>query len=339
MEKKYKNSLCLMKAYPPTLGHLYLINTAIENSEKVYVMVCHNKTQWIPGEIRYKAIQEVYKDNANVIVLSCEDDGLPQHENECKNLDEFYSYWVPFVYKYVEKLDAVFTSEDYGDDFAKYLGIEHFQVDKSRNKYKISGTEVRNNPIKNWDFIISPMKYFFVKRIVIMGPESVGKSTLTEKLAKYYETNFVEEYGRTVFEENGNSISIDDFIKISEGRQKLEDDLIKSSNKFIFCDTEDITTYLFSKLFYPNDYEKIETYFLDKIKFKKNYHLYILLKPDCDGVQDGTRCFLEEREQHYQMIKAELIKNNCDFVEIGGDWDNRYEESIKTINKKIIYSV
>ncbi len=329
--KRYKKSLVLGKLYPPHLGHISLINTALENSEKVHVMLCHNNTQNIPGDVRYNALCEFYQREKRITIHSCDDTGLPQHENECKDLDEFYSYWVPFVAKYVTGLDAIFTSENYGYDFARYLNVEHFHID--RNIIKTSGTDIRNDAFANWDFLIDPIKYYFVKRIVIMGPESVGKSTLTEKLAKHYNTNFVEEYGRTVYERNNNSLSIYDFPLISDGRQELENIAIKTANKLLFCDTEDITTYIFSKMFYPAKYDKIESWFLDKLNRNKNYDLYLLLSPNCESIQDGTRCFLEERYQHYDVIKNELINRNCNFVEIDGDWDERLQQSIKIINK------
>lgn len=330
--KKYKNSLCLMKAYPPTLGHLHLIDTAIRYSEKVHVMVCHNKNQWIPGDIRVSVLSEIYQNNPDVIIYSVEDDGIPQHDSECKTLDEFYRHWVPLVYSYINQLDAVFTSEDYGDDFARYLGVEHFLVDKKRQKYSVSGTEVRDNPFKYWSLIPKNMHWFFVKKIALMGPESVGKSVLSKKLADYYQTNFVEEYGRTVYENNGNKISIDDFVKISIGRQSIEDRLIKSANKLLFCDTEDITTYIFSKMFYPEDYIKVESFLLGEIDRKKKYDLYILLKPDCQFIQDGTRCFPNERWDHYYTIKRELQHRLCNFIEIGGNWDQRLLNITEIIN-------
>jgi len=320
-----------MKALPPHLGHLYLIDTAISQSEHTHVIITHNSSQSIPGDIRYKALKAIYQHNKNVTIYSVSDEGLPQHDNECETKDEFYSYWVPLVYSHVDELDVVFTSEDYGDEFAEYLGIKHILVDKDRSKYPISGTMVRSNPFKYWNFIPDEVKPFFVKRIVVMGPESCGKSTLTQNLANHYQTNFVIEYGRLVYENNGG-VTIDDFIPISTGRQDLEDWMIKHSNKLLFCDTEDITTYLFSKMFYPDECNKVEGYFQEILERKPKYDLYLLMKPDCDGVQDGTRHFLDERWEHYEMIKLELVNRGCKFVEIGGDWDNRFKESISVIN-------
>jgi HTH-type transcriptional repressor of NAD biosynthesis genes len=323
-----------MKAYPPHLGHVYLIDTAIENSENVNVLLCYNNRQNIPGEIRFNALKSIFRDNKNVNIQLVYDGDLPQYDWECESLDEFYSYWVPFVYKHVDELDAVFTSEDYGDDFAKYLGIEHYLVDKERKKYPISATKIRTNPLKSWEYIPKEIKPYFVKRVALMGPESVGKSTLTINLAKYFETNCVEEWGRTVFENNGNTISLDDFIPVSKGRQELEDLKIKESNKLIFCDTEDITTYLFSKMYYPENYQQIESYFLKVLDEKDNYDLYLLLKPDCECVQDGTRQFLEERKEHYEQIKQELVNRKCNFFEIEGDWNKRLLDSIKIIKSE-----
>ena len=173
----FKNSLVLGKFFPLHLGHIFLIDTAISQSEMVHVIMTHNPSQSISGEIRLEALKSIYGDNPQVKIYSISDEGLPQYDHECETLDQFYSYWVPLVYNNVKELDAVFTSEDYGDDFARYLGIKHILVDKERKKYPVSGTFIRTNPFKYWDFIPEPIKPHFVKRIVIMGPESCGKST------------------------------------------------------------------------------------------------------------------------------------------------------------------
>jgi HTH-type transcriptional repressor of NAD biosynthesis genes len=329
---KYKNSLVLGKMYPVTKGHLYLIDTALSQSEMVHVIITHNPSQSIPGEVRFEALKLCYDKVTNIKIYCVSDEDLPAYDYECETLDEFYSYWIPLVYSQVDALDAVFTSEKYGDDFARYLGVEHVLVDQERKSVPISGTMVRNNPFKNWEFIPQSMRPFFVKRVAIMGPESVGKSTLTKNVSNNLGTNFVPEYGRLVYEIN-NSVTIDDFIPISKGRQEIEDWMIKYSKKYIICDTEDITTYLFSKMYCPDEYKKVEPYFLDVLKTKPKYDLYILLKPDCVGIQDGTRNFLEERLEHYEVIKSELINRGCNFVEVDGDWDERYKESLRLINE------
>lgn len=329
----YKKSLVLGKFAPPHLGHLHLIDEAIKLSDEVHVIVCWNETQSIPPEWRFNTLDKIYENQYKVKIHVANDKGMPQSDKECQTKEEFYSYWVPFVNKFVKELDVVFTSEDYGDDFANYLGIKHHLVDKERIKYPISATKLKENPFDNWKFIPDVLKPKFVKRIALMGPESVGKSTLTKKLSEHYNTNYLEEWGRVIYERNGNHVDLEDFITISKERMEKEDELILKSNKIFFTDTEDITTYLFSKMYYPDDWFKIKYWFNYALTSHPKYDLYILLKPDCDGVQDGTRSFLEKRSEHYQNIKSELIERKLNFVEIGGDWDNRFNQSIEEIDK------
>lgn len=332
--RKYKNGLVLMKALPPHLGHFYLIDTAAQNSDHVHVIISHNKFQSIPGKERFECVRGVYQHCQNVSVYSFDDEGLPQSDKESPSKDEFYSLWVPAIYKIVKDLDVVFTSEEYGDDFARYLGIDHFLVDRHRKKYPVSGTMIRNNPLKNWNFISNGIRKHFVKKIAIVGPESTGKSTLTRKLSSYFNTNFLPEYGRFVSEQKPE-LEIDDFHKISMGRQQLENWLVESSNKLIICDTEDITTYTYSKMYCPNDYKKYEDYFVDKID-SHDYDLYILLSPDCDAIQDDTRRFLHNREGHFNDIKSNLDRFCKIYFTIGGNWKSRYEDS-KRLIKELIY--
>jgi HTH-type transcriptional repressor of NAD biosynthesis genes len=330
----YNKALVLGKFNPPHLGHFHLIEKAIQLSNEVNVIICWNKSQEISPYIRFEAIDKQFGDKIKIHVLN--DEGLPQSDKECETKDEFYSYWVPFVQNKVKGLDVVFTSEEYGDDFANYLGIKHHLVDIERKFIPISATQIKQNPIKYWDFIPQSIRHHFVKRIAIMGPESVGKSTLTKKLSEHYQTNFLEEWGRVVYERNGNNVKLEDFIKISKERAEKEDNLLKESNKLFFTDTEDITTYLFSKMFYPDEYFKIKYWFNYMLASFPKYDLYILLKTDCDAVQDGTRQFLEERESHYNEIKNQLIERRLNFVEIGGSWEERYQQSIDKIDNLII---
>lgn len=333
MSKKYRSGLVLGKFLPFHLGHKYLIDIALENCDIVHVIVCHNRSQMISGESRIDSIRFTYSKNINVIVHSLEDDELPQSDKESPSLDHFYGMWVPVVRDLVSELDCVFTSEDYGDDFARYLGIDHFLVDRNRVKYSISGTEIRNDPIKNWDFISEELRSNFVKKVAIVGPESTGKTTLTQNLSSYFNTNFVLEYGRLV-SENKPDLDIDDFYHISEGRRSLENWMIIYSNKLLICDTEDITTYTYSKMYCPNDYLKYDDYF-EKVIRLYDYDFYILLRPDCESVQDGTRRYINDREIHYNNLKNNLDKFCKIYFEIGGDWENRYTESKKIINELI----
>lgn len=330
--KQYKSGYILGKFFPLTLGHKHLIDSGLEHCEKLTVLICSLNSENIPGELRFSWLKEVYKKEPRITIKHCSEE-LPQYPEEDTN---FWNIWIDVAKRYCPSdIDVILTSENYGETYANYLGIKHHMVDIERRVVPISGTKVRGNPLQNWKFIPNEVKPFFVKRIAVMGPESTGKSTLTANLANYFSTNFVPEYGRLIYEIE-NKVEIKDFIPISKGRQEIEDWMIKSSNKFIFCDTEDITTYIFSKMYCPNEYLETEEYFLNILKEKKKYDLYLLLKPDCQSIQDGTRNFLKEREDHYNVIKNWLKKLDCNYIEIGGDWKERTETSIEIIKDLLL---
>jgi HTH-type transcriptional repressor of NAD biosynthesis genes len=330
----YKSAFVFGKYLPFHKGHKFLVDTALKNSEKVNLLLCSLNSEPIPGKTRLKWIREIYKNEPRINIIHCSEE-LPQYPEQHP---DFWNIWVDVAKRYCPKdIDVLFTSELYGEPYAKHLGIKHHMVDLERKNVPISGTKARTNPFENWEYLPDEVKPYFVKRIAIVGPESVGKSTLTKNLANFYATNFVDEYGRIVYEQNGNKVTIEDFIPISKGRQDLENWMIETSNKLLFCDTEDLTTYIFSKMYCPNEYEKTLGYFNVVLSGKKQYDLYILLKPDCDAIQDGTRNFLEERYEHYNVIKKEMTERGYNFVEIGGTWENRLLKS-KTIISSL-YSI
>ena len=333
--KRYAESLVLGKFMPPHAGHLHLIETALDSSDLVHVVVCHNPGQPIPGAARARAVREAFSGNRSVRVVELMDEGMPQHDRECESLDEFYSRWVPPVLALAPGIRSVFTSEDYGEDFARYLGVEHVMVDRDRVRHPVSGTAIRADPMGHWDSIAPAIRHHFVRRVAVMGTESCGKSTLVERLARHYSTEFVPEWGRTVYEMNGNRVGIEDFVPIAEGRQAIEDRLASSANRLLFCDTEDITTFLFSQMYCPDEWRQVEPWFERAIEEKPAYDLYLLLRPDCPAVQDGTRNFLDERWAHHERIRAELVARGREFREVGGDWDERFASAVDLVNRLV----
>jgi HTH-type transcriptional repressor of NAD biosynthesis genes len=333
--KRFASSLVLGKFMPLHAGHVHVVREAAARSDKVHVVVCHHPGQPIPGAARLAAARLEFSGVPGVAVHELRDDGMPQSDRECGTLDEFYSLWVPPVLALTGPLDAVFTSEPYGPDFARYLGAEHVEVDRGRSAFPVSGTAIRMDPAANWDMLAAPMRAPLVRRVAIMGTESCGKSTLTERLAGHYGTRYVEEWGRVVYERNGGRVGIEDFVPIAQGRQELEDRALPISRAVLFCDTEDITTYLFSRMYCPGEWRQSEAWFERAIAEKPPYDLYILLSPDCPAVQDGTRNFLEERWEHHGRILEELRTRGRRHEVVGGGWEERFARSVALVDEML----
>lgn len=327
MDKRYGHGLVLGKFMPPQLGHLHLIDTAASQCKMLHVMICSDETQPIPGRLRYEWLKQIYIGRKDIEIIWCEDPNPPYPEF-AESVESFYmDYWVPSVYSYIKKLDVVFTSEFYGDEFARYLGVEHVMVDQPRHAYAVSATAIRNDPYGNWDFIPDNVKHYYMKKIVIMGPESTGKTTLVENLGKHFNAPTVEEFGRTYTSVvPSKEMNAMDFDAIAVGHSMLIQSVKPS--KALFIDTEAMTTKIFGEMYLG---ESFKSEVIEQIIDEQDFDLYLLLDIDVPWVDDGTRDFPTKRESHLNRIKAELESWGISYTLISGSYAERLEEAINAV--------
>jgi HTH-type transcriptional regulator, transcriptional repressor of NAD biosynthesis genes len=153
-------------------------------------------------------------------------------------------------------------------------------------------------------------------KVCFYGPESTGKSFLAEKLAKLYHTEFVPEVAREFI--TSNNFTLDDILRIGReqaARTRLKE---KSANRILFCDTDLITTQIYSRQYIgvvPS-----ELYDLEK---EISYDQYFLFDTDVPWVPDGMRDLDTQRDVMYKIFKEELLMRGIPFVHVAGDYDNR----------------
>ncbi len=341
--KKYKNGLVLGKFMPVHKGHLHLINTALEQCENVYVIVCTIKAEPISGIFRYHSMVRCFPNTPNIKIIHCTDEN-PQTPEEHPL---FWKIWYDSVYNSINNyntayrkkgeapeekpLDVIFTSEDYGEPFAKVLGIDHVLVDKERVTIPISATKVRTDAFKEWDYIPDVVKGYYTKKIVIMGAESTGKSTMVNMLAEYFDGKIVEEYGRTYTEpmELPYVLTQRDMECIALSHIIEVDKYDLNAKKFLFVDTEAITTKIFGELYVDPNFESKSIELM--IKAQKYDH-YFLLENDIPYINDGTRLPEECREYSNKRLKEELKKHKIPYISISGSYEERFESIKKEIN-------
>ena len=172
-----------------------------------------------------------------------------------------------------------------------------------------------------------------MKKIVIIGPESTGKSTLAMELAQHYHTAWVEEYARRYLLENGMNYNYEDLLTIAKGQVALEDDAsrIVSSN-LLFIDTD---MYVM-KVWCEFVFSKCHTWILNKI-VEQNYDLYLLCNTDLPWVKDQLREYpdLKNRQLLYHMYKDIMINQSVPWIDISGNYSQRLQKAIISINEHL----
>ena len=172
-------------------------------------------------------------------------------------------------------------------------------------------------------------------KIVLFGPESSGKTTLSKELANHYKTLWVKEYARDYLQKKWNVekkvCELEDLIPIAIGQIKLENELSKISKQLLICDTDLLETKVYSETYYDGYCDPL----LEKYALKNSYDLYILTNIDIPWEKDDLRDKPNQREESFEIFKNELIKNNLPFELINGTRIERLKKAINCVSKII----
>lgn len=323
--KIYNLSIIVGKFLPPHLGHNYLIDTALSQSERVVVVVVDSESvpTDIPLETRVAWLQEIHP--------KAEVTWRPNFLDDADSLG-----WANWTVKEFGKPDAVFTSEEYGERWAKFIGCEHVLVDLDRIKFPVSGTVVRENPYKYWEWMHPIVRAWYVKRVALVGVESTGKTTLAKILAKHYKTVCVPEYGR-IFYEGFSEIDRapekwvpTDLVHIGNIQKQVEDYMTRKSGPIMICDTDVFATQLWNWRYYKNMSPELDTLI-------RPADLYLVCGDEIPFEQDGFRLDdLAGRSQQQNMTIRELIRRQYNYQLIAGTLEDRVLDAVLAIDRLIL---
>ncbi len=190
-----------------------------------------------------------------------------------------------------------------------------------------------------------------IKKIVVIGPESTGKSTLCSKLAAHYNTVVVPEYAREYLEKNGKDYTYNDLLTIAKGQIELEDKVVGSRKKpgvkDVIHSTSDIahsegllfidTDMYVMKVWCEFVFNKCHNWILNRIA-ERCYDGYLLCNVDLEWVKDALREYPDNktREKLYYYYKDLMINQSVPWVDISGDYNTRFKKAINFIETKIL---
>jgi nicotinamide riboside kinase len=191
-----------------------------------------------------------------------------------------------------------------------------------------------------------------LKKIVVIGPESTGKSTLCEQLATHYKTLWVKEYAREYLLRHGMKYSYKDLLTIAKGQLAQEDsmameleqaraakkegtpDLAGPANgvqphPLLFVDTDMYVMRVWGEFVFGN----CDPWILKQIADRR-YDGYLLCRTDLPWVKDELREYpdLINREKLFHIYKDSMVNQNTPWAEIGGEADQRLKAAVHVVN-------
>lgn len=174
------------------------------------------------------------------------------------------------------------------------------------------------------------MPYFWhhkmLQKIVVIGPESTGKSTLSQDLALALDTLWVPEYARTYLEKNGATYQFNDLAEIAKGQLISEDKLAEDAHKQLICDTD---LYVL-KVWSEHKYGKTDSFILHNIASRK-YDAYILCDIDMPWEADPLREHPDQEMRRYffELYKDIVIHSGKPFIIASGNQEERLARSLQ----------
>ena len=316
MEKR-TTGLVLGKFAPFHKGHQFLVEFAKVRVDKLYVLIYEaRETTKIPLETRANWIRQIYPD---VTVIAGHDAPTVEGTSEqVKKTQEDY-----IVKMMPEPITHFFSSEWYGEHVSKALGATNVLVDADRKTVPVSATKVRNGEVLSHEFLHPVVNRDVVKKVLILGAESAGKTTLARELANKYNTTWVPEYGRDYWNEHHDdkgNLTAEQLVELAKIHRKNEEDAFSKANHIVFVDTGATTTRQYCKDYGYSVPMELDTLVHDE---RSRYDLFILCDIDIPYEDDGTRRGEIVRKETQLKIKADLIYRGIPFHTITGPLDFR----------------
>ena len=170
-------------------------------------------------------------------------------------------------------------------------------------------------------------------KVVLFGPESTGKTTLSRQLARYYNSVWVPEYAREYLQNKWNNerktCEPKDLLPIAEGQMKHENELAQKTDSVLICDTDLLETKVYSEAYYIGSCDPI----LEKYALENTYDLYFLTYIDTPWEADDLRDKPDDREEMFNAFEKALRANKRPYILLKGNKKERLEIAVKHIDK------
>ena len=353
--------LCFGGYCPMHRGHLDGIMRAKKENDLVFVIVCGYDNEPRAGNInltlkeRAAIVRKIFRNDEIIKVEVINDTELGIDESMSENN---WVVWQEAVSKILDKHDAI----HYGDKVTWYVAEPMYkEMLEKHNLFKadvtlidkvvpVSGTAIRENPLKYWKYIVREYRNNLCKNILITGTASEGKTTLVRDISTYFGINHSEEYGRDDLLakcKSDTDLTADDFVDFLIGQSiDMRKRIINNDNGVFISDTDNLVTLMYALAYTedPNvpitkeEYDSKVLPVAKALEGRVKWDKIFLLPPKNKFVDDGSRYMkqssIDERVANFSKLSA-LLKDFdlYDKVEIlSGDFKSNFEKVKNYIN-------
>jgi NadR type nicotinamide-nucleotide adenylyltransferase len=316
-----RRGLVFGKFMPLHHGHRLLIDTALSQCDDLTIVVYDSDpggpgVERMPMNVRLGWFRELYPEVESIVPARDIQAGNPE-QNDPRHAPEYAADLA-----YLGRFDRVFTSEPAYERFVDLLGAKHVVVDAARARVPIAGTTIRADLYANRGWMDPRVYSTLVRKVVLVGTESTGKSSLARRLAEEGQTLWTHEFGRELWDAQGLQGTFADHLKIATKQLEREHAALRHARDFLFCDTNPWTTLHWSLL----SYGTADARLIELAERTMGDYIWVLCADDFDWVQDGTRELADGRARAFQQQQEDdLRRRGVEYIVAKGTLDERAE--------------
>lgn len=316
MSRRWRVGVAVGKFNPPHVGHAHLLGTGSAQVEQLHVLLGDRPGQTIPAADRRAWLADAVPDN---VIIHLTPDDLPEANEP----------WAQRALEVLPELpDVAFTSESWGPGWASVLNADHVAVDLDRTTFPVSATMLRGDLAAHFHHLVPAARAALARRVVLVGAESTGKSTLAEALAERLATVWVPEHGRFYWEGRRHladqSWRSEEFDRIARAQARLADDLARLAvGGLVVADTDALVTGVWHRRYVGDDQAEVA-----KVAEATRPHHYLVCAPDFPWVQDGTRESAAHREAMHAHTLEAVRASNVAFTVLTGPHQQRMRAAL-----------
>lgn len=342
----FGNALVIGKFYPPHAGHKHLIEAAAAGAENAYVLVQGSRFESLTAQQRADWLAEEFAER-NVTVIPVRNDCPVDYSSDEIWTAQQENMRLALKIHGVKSIDAVYSSEPYGDRLAAGFGAVHVAVDPQRLTHNVSGTLCREDLAAAWQQVLPAARRGLAVRVIVVGAESTGTTTLSEELTGHYRQQFpaladVPEHGRYYTYEKlealqaGNpAATVEDLVwtdtdfGVIAARQTALEEAAAEAAPLVIADTDALATTLWER-YYLGDGSYGSFAALAQLPRRDVY-----LLTDHNGVDfedDGWREGEHRRPEMTEWFKETLTEEGHSWILVTGSRERRLATATAVID-------
>ena len=312
--------LVLGKFAPFHHGHARVVEQALATCDRVHALVYRApEATTLPLSTRAAWLRDLYP-----ALRVIEGHDAPTGEGRDPAVQRIQEAYLRRVLP--KPVTHFFSSEWYGEPVSRALGAIDVRVDEARVAVPISGREIRRDPFAHRAFV-SPRVYFdLLTKVVLVGAESTGKSTLARALAQHFETVDVPEHGRDYWLEHRDAeglLTPAQLVELAEEHRTLEDRRGHGARGFLFVDTDARVTRQYARFYHGQVAPRLQQLAAD---CDTRYDLTVVCAHDFAYVEDGYRAGDRRRAEAQAELEAELTACRHPVMRVHGTVEERVEQ-------------